>query len=389
MVNLKNPPVTSSFTSNKTYTSNSSLSMKDTNMTVDNSAQKRVVVILKNENNKKSKEKNENYRHSMSFPSSSFQTGSLYIHNHSDYQTLTSVPTKPTSNQNADDLKNDGKNSDEITSGVVKNLRKKFLPVDSFTKNPTAFNVISRGRSKSELATNNHQLKKSQSVIIGNLENENISLIDENSKLMGKPGSNGWTNIKSKRSSTFLNELNLDENMNKNAEKSYKFEPKDKINDVVFENVHIKDKISKFSINSHPEEVQMRSNSKLLNLRNPSDNPMKHGGSCKYLCSTTKPSDIIYQTDQNLPVQGQLGQPRNICIKSSISDTDASNDDSSSEDFTSSSENNSKDEKSINNKNNNNNDEIAKNTENGMKKTNIQRYLLFLLLVLKQSNFIS
>ncbi len=355
MANLINLSASSSFSSNKSYSSSSSSSAKEnaSSFLTHRNNHKRVVVILNNENNKKFKDlqmpklTNTSYRHSISFPSStyvstptdSFVSAQISIDDQNINTTSSSSATSP----GLDEMIEKSNNSftarptpfDKITSGVVKNLRKKFLPVDSFGTSPPILNVITRARSKSELSSN-FQLKKSQSVILGELDDE-IDL----------PGTHIEEKLEEKhdikkntKSITFLNN-----EANKTEEKiSLKHEAKDKFDEsAVFVNVDIKEKISKFSvINPQPLDsgVQFRSK-KAFNLRYPSHNPMKYGGSCNNLASTLVSSPKLNENTRLAidPEPSPIGHIRGACIKNSMSDTDASNDESCSEDLTNSMKN--------------------------------------------------
>ena len=196
MANTINLSSSSSFSSTKS----SSSSSKENNPTQKNS--KRVVMILQNDNNKKFKEIKQKlniYRHSMSFPSSTFQSNKIHL-NHED-ENRNSAPTSP------DDIIDQSNQSfmcsdnDQITSGVVKNLRKKFLP-DTVNINELPSNsTISRRRSKSELVTN-FQLKKCQSVLLNSEfdKQENFSSKKLDEKISDLP-------LKKTRSNNFLNEI--------------------------------------------------------------------------------------------------------------------------------------------------------------------------------------
>lgn len=222
-----NLSASSSFSSNKSFSStSSSSSIKDTNFQQlqqqqqqqQQNQKKRVVVILKNEHNKKFKEIKSNnpiYRHSMSFPScSSYQSSQSTLEDQSLNIALTddhlsdksiSPPGFKTSQPSLLES-----NEQQVKShGVVKNLRKKFLP-DSYTSGPPnlACNVVSRGRSRSELISN-FQLKKCQSVILNvapAIDNKKYSLAS--SKLDEKNVSASNISVwKKTRSNTFLSEL--------------------------------------------------------------------------------------------------------------------------------------------------------------------------------------
>lgn len=223
MSNLMNLSASSSFSSNKSFSSTSSSSIKDTNFQQlqqqqQQNQKKRVVVILKNEHNKKFKEIKSNnpiYRHSMSFPScSSYQSSQSTLEDQSLNIVLTDdhlsdKSTSPPSFKTSQPSLLESNEQQVKSYGVVKNLRKKFLP-DSFTNGPPnlAYNVVNRGRSRSELISN-FQLKKCQSVILNvspAIETKKNSLAS--SKLDEKNVSTSNISVwKKTRSNNFLSEL--------------------------------------------------------------------------------------------------------------------------------------------------------------------------------------
>ncbi len=223
-----NLSASSSFSSNKSFSSTSSSSIKDNSVQQQqhqhqNPQNKRVVVILNNDPNKKFKEiksssnyPNPIYRHSMSFPTvPTYQSTQPAIEDPS----LNTVPTDEQQFSDKSSTSSGYKTCEESNleplalveqvqaSGVVKNLRKKFLP-DSYTNTPPInYNVINRGRSRSELVSN-FQLKKCQSVIL----NVSPTIEKKNSLLLKKLDEKNVSTLnmsmwKKTRSNNFLNEL--------------------------------------------------------------------------------------------------------------------------------------------------------------------------------------
>lgn len=199
MANTINLSSSSSFSSTKS----SSSSLKENHPSQNNS--KRVVLILQNENNKKFKElkpKLNSYRHSMSFANTTFNSNK--IQSSIDDVNYNSVPFSPDNIVDKSEQSFMCTDNDQITSGVVKNLRKKFLPDTVNVNNTPSYNVISRGRLKSELVTN-FQLKKCQSVLLNSEfdKQENFST----KKLDEKISSVSDLSLKKTRSNNFLNEI--------------------------------------------------------------------------------------------------------------------------------------------------------------------------------------
>ena len=360
MENILNISPTTSFSSNQSISSSSSFSSTSKDETYSKAkTNKCVVVILNNEFKKSSQLQSKMKRYE-----------NTEANQNSDKAQLKSF------NQKENALPEDTVTVDE-SRGVVKNLRKKFLPDQlNIVIGAQSSNLMPKNRSKSELV-NNFQLKKCHSVIL-NVEPELQTSTKQSSvKLVDKIFSS--SNISEKKNDQ-CNENKVEEN--KTDEKSNKSDPKDQINELsVFENVHIKEKINKFSINSPnlnsviiPSDL-MRSK-KISSLRHPSHDPMKYGGSCNNLIASFsfKAKAISTIKEPNPGIRRGCCEDNSAGITSNdekssntTSDIDASTDESGSDDLivTSSSGNTS----SINN---NESQTSAHFTENKFIK--LQRY---------------
>ncbi len=317
MTGLANISTSSSFSSNKSYSSSSS--SQGTVLTNFNN-QKGVILILKNENDQifkdlKSPSSKTSYRHSISIPSSKYATASS-----SSTQSLETDNVNVKSN-NSFTAEPSSYLFDKITSGVVKNLRKKFLSMDSSDTSPPSLNFMTKTRSI--LEANSY----SQSLAICELKNEkNPTNIKVNYKL---------DNIQPDWNLKVNNSCSRKKKLNKEADNVYqakedenllllKKESKEKFSEsAVFMNVDIKGKINKFSvIKPLPiySPIQSSSNKACHLLKSP--HPLKYGGSCNNLTSTLI-EDLKSDEKRNFQFDGVHG----VCLKNSI-DTDSSINDS-------------------------------------------------------------
>lgn len=116
----------------------------------------------------------------------------------------------------------------------------------------------------------------------------------------------------------------------------HRVEAKDRINELsVFENVHIKDKISKFSLNVQPNSlIRLKKSSNSIQIQ--PNNSIRYAGSCHNLAPSPvslKSPNLKNHTGSEYSSQQILG----LNVKNSLCDTDVSNDESCSDDLTTSS----------------------------------------------------